>query len=116
MHIGNLPAASNRATYRQDFQVCDDETDEGIDLTGAIITLAIRKPGCTSPELTATTANGRIAITGMEEGRFELTFTAADMRRLDQMSYACGITIEQNGDVVQYFIGSLPVLDGITSS
>ena len=115
MHIGNLPVASNRASYRQDFQVYDDETDEGIDLTDAVITLAIRRPGCTSPELTATTADGRIVITGADDGRFELTFGDADMRALDQMSYECGITIEQNGDVVQYFIGSLPVMDGVVS-
>ena len=51
----------------------------------------------------------------MDEGRFELTVTADEMRNLDPMTYACGITIAQNGETIQYFIGSFPVLDGVVS-
>ena len=115
MYIGSLPTASNRATYNQDFQLYDDENNEGIDLTGAVITLEVRKPGCTSTELTATTGNGRIVVTDTDEGQFELTFTATEMRNLEQMTYECGITILQNDETTQYFIGTLPVLDGIVS-
>jgi hypothetical protein len=114
MYLGSLPVASNRATYNQDFQLYDED-DEGIDLTGATITLEIRKPGCSSAELTATTTNGKIVVTDTDEGQFELTFTASDMRNLDPMTYECGITITQNGETIQYFIGTLPVLDGIVS-
>ena len=57
MYIGSLPVASNRATYNQDFQLYDDEDDQGIDLTGAVIALEIRKPGCTQRGLPATTTN-----------------------------------------------------------
>jgi hypothetical protein len=116
MYIGNLPPASNRGTYTQDFQIFDDETDEGIDLTGATITLEIRKPGSKSPQITATNGgDARIVVTDGDEGQFELTIPVATMRSLDQMQYECGITIEQNDETTQYFIGTLPVLDGIVS-
>lgn len=113
MYIGSLPVASNRATYSQDFQIYDDEDDEGIDLTGARIVVEIRKPGRASPEVSATTANGLIAVT--DEGRFELTIPVSTMRSLDQMTYECGITIEQGGETTQYFIGTLPIMDGVVS-
>lgn len=112
MYIGALPPASNRGAYTQQFQLFDDETDEGIDLSGASIVLEIRKPGCTSPELSATTGNGRIALGG-EAGVFELTLAAGDMRGLHPMTYEAGMTIAQNGETTQYFIGTLPVRDGI---
>ena len=114
MYMGALPAASNRGVYTQDFQLFDDETEDGIDLTGAVITLEVRKPDCASTSLSATNGSG-IEITDSDEGRFELTFSASQMRNLDPRTYQCGITITQNGETVQYFIGSLPVLDGIVS-
>lgn len=116
MYVGSLPVASNRGGYTQDFQLFDDETDEGIDLTGATITLVVRRPGCTSPEITATNgSDAQIVVTDSDEGRFELTIPVATMRNLDQMQYECGITIQQNDETTQYFIGTLPVLDGIVS-
>jgi hypothetical protein len=115
MYIGSLPVASNRATYTQDFQLYDDEDDQGVDLRDATITLEVRRPNGATSELTATTGNGRIVIADADEGQFALTFSATDMRNLDRMTYECGITIEQNDETIQYFIGTLPVLDGIVS-
>jgi hypothetical protein len=114
MYIGSLSVASNRATYEQDFQIYDDEQDEGVSLAGATITLEVRRPGCSSAELSATIGNG-IAVTDVDEGEFELTFTASQMRNLDPMTYECGITITQNDETVQFLIGTLPVLDGVVS-
>jgi hypothetical protein len=114
MYDGSLPPATNRAGYTQDFQLFDDAEDQGIDLAGAVITLDIRKPGCAAAELSATTANGRIVITDADEGHFALVLAASDMRSLAPMAYACGMTIAQNGDTTQIFIGTLPVLDGVT--
>lgn len=115
MYIGSLPVASNRATYTQDFQLYDDEDNEGVSLTNATITLDIRKPGRSSAEISATIANGRIVVTDENEGRFELIIEVDAMRNLCPMSYDCGITIEQNDETTQYFIGTLPILDGIVS-
>jgi hypothetical protein len=115
MYIGSLPVASNRATYTQDFQIYDDADNEGVSLTDATITFELRKPGGAS-QLTATNGDdGRIVVTDADEGRFELTIEVSAMRSLDSRTYECGITIEQNGETVQYFIGTLPVLDGIVS-
>jgi hypothetical protein len=114
MYIGALPPASNRGTWRQDFLLFDDETDEGIDLTGASIVLELRRVGCSSPALSATTGNGRVVV-DTEAGRFEITIAADDMRHLDAATYEAGITVAQNGDTTQFFIGTLPVLDGIVS-
>lgn len=114
MFMGSLPVASNRATYQQDFQLYDDEDSEGIDLAGATIALEVRRPGCSSPELSAAIGSG-ITVTDEDDGQFELTFTAMQMRTLDPMTYECGLTVTQNDETTQYFIGTLPVLDGIVS-
>jgi hypothetical protein len=115
MYIGSLPVASNRATYNQAFQLYDDEDDEGVDLTGALITVEIRKPGCPSAEISATATNGLIVVSDTNDGQFELTIPVARMRNLDRSTYECGITIEQNGETTQFFAGTIPVIDGIVS-
>jgi hypothetical protein len=114
MYIGSLPAASNRATYHQQFQIYDDENNEGVDLTGATIALEVRRPGCDSAELSAVLGSG-LAFADEDEGQFELTFTASQMRNLDPLTYECGITITQSDETVQFLIGTLPVLDGVVS-
>lgn len=116
MYVGSLPVASNRATYQQDFQLYDDEDNEGLSLTDATITLVIRKPGCTSAEITATNgSDAQIVVTDEATGTFELTIPVATMRNLDQMTYECGITLTQNDETTQFFIGNFAVLDGIVS-
>lgn len=123
MLIGSLKPASNRGRYTEIFQPYDTEDNEGIDLTGATITLEIRKSDCHSPAITATTgSDAQITILDADEGVFELTLTAATMRDLDPGTYQVGITIESadaeaNGDetITQYFAGTLPVIDGIVS-
>lgn len=114
MYIGALKPGSNRATYIETFQLYDDEDSEGIDLTEATIVLEVRKPGSSSAKLSATNSDG-IEITDSDDGQFELTFTVDQMRGLDPMTYECGITIEQNDETIQYFIGTLAVLDGIVT-
>ena len=46
---------------------------------------------------------------------FALSFTSDQMRSLRAGTYECGVTIAQNGETTQFFIGTLPVLDGIVS-
>src|SRR5262245_27322170 len=114
MFIGSLPAASNRATYSQSFQLYDDENDTGVSLADATIVLDIRRPGSASPEISCSNGDG-IAVTDEGDGQFELTIAAGAMRNLHPLQYECGITIAQNGETTQYFIGTLPVLDGIVA-
>lgn len=114
MYIGSLPTASNRATYSQALQIYDDEDNEGVSLADATIVLEVRKPGTTSALLSATNDDG-ITVTDEDEGQFSLSFTVTQMRTLCAMQYEVGITIEQSGETTQYFIGTLPVLDGIVT-
>jgi hypothetical protein len=114
MYIGSLPAASNRATYTQAFQLYDNEDSEGVTLEDATITVELRKPGCTSPELSAEIGDG-VTVTDEDEGQFELQFTVTQMRNLCAMQYEIGIVIEQDDETVQYIAGTLPVIDGIVT-
>ena len=114
MYTGTLPPASNRGAYRQLFQLYDDETEQGLDLAGAAVVLELRRTGCAQPALSATVANGRIVL-GAEAGVFEVAIAAGDMRSLAAETYGAGITVTLNGETTQYFIGTLPVLDGIVS-
>lgn len=115
MYIGALPTASNRADYNENFQLYDDDDNEGITLSGATVTLEIRRdPGC-APVVTATIDNGLIVVADETNGVFNLAIPAATMRSFCAGTYECGIVIEQNDETIQYFIGTLPVLDGVVS-
>jgi hypothetical protein len=114
MYIGSLPAGSNRATYVQAFQVFDNDDNEGVTLEGATITAEVRRPGCTSAELSAAIGSG-ITVTDEDEGQFELKFTVDQMRNLCALQYEIGMVITQDDETVQYIAGTLPVVDGIVS-
>jgi len=113
MYVGAFPAVSNRATFRQSFQVNDGETGDLIDLSQAAITFEIRERRNKRSALGATVAGGAIAVTGA--GTFDVTFTAAQMRSLGAGEYDVGCVIGIGGDEEQFIIGSLPVLDGVVS-
>ena len=113
MYVGAFPAVSNRATFRQSFQVNDGETGELVDLSQAAITFEIRERRNRRSALSASVVGGAIAVTGA--GTFEVTFTAAQMRSLGAGEYDVGCVIGIGGDEEQFIIGSLPVLDGVVS-
>lgn len=111
MYIGTLEPASNQATFRRDYQVLDDETDEEIDLTDATITYEIRDQKSGTTILSAATDDG-IALTSTST--FQVLFTKDDMRTLDALSYDIGCTVERSDDTEQLFIATISILDGIT--
>jgi hypothetical protein len=115
MYVGSLPRASTSADYIETFQLLDDETGEGIDISGATVTLEVKKPERDAALLTASTDNGKIALDASQAGLFQLTFGVCEMRNLCPMTYDVGITIEINGEVTQYLVGTIPVVDGIVS-
>lgn len=112
MYVGSLPVASNRATYTQAFQLYDDEDNEGVTLNGATIAVAVRRPGCSSSELTAAIGSG-VSIVDEDDGQFVVRFSRDQMRQLRAMQYEIGIVITQDDETVQYIAGTLPVIDGI---
>jgi hypothetical protein len=93
MHTGTLPAASNRATYRETFEVFDDDTDTLFDLTDCTIVFEVRARGDGSPVLSASTDDGNVTIQGT--GVFDVLFSR------DETS--------------QFIAAHLPVIDGVVT-
>lgn len=113
MYIGNLPAVSNRETFEQPFEIIDDETGTGFDLTDATIVFEIRDPN-SGTRLSATNGSG-VSMTDAADGIFVVTFSVDSMRGLCAKEYDVGCTIDITDVVSQIFIGRQPVLDGVVS-
>lgn len=125
-----FPAVTNRENWTLDVTLSDDDTGDAFDLTGATITLEVRRAtesagygggyggygrsewdgGCYgSPRLTASIGSG-ITVTGT--GVFRVDFTPTQMRSLSPGTYDVGCVITRSGDARQLFLGRLPVLFG----
>jgi hypothetical protein len=104
MNEVRLAPISNRETYSESFQALDD-TGTAIDLTGATITCEMRLPD------TTTTTALTVAISTTT---FTISLTETQTRLLSPFNeYEIGCTINQSGTITQFFIGTLPVVDGI---
>lgn len=123
MYQGSLSAVTNQADWIAPFEVIDDDTDEAVDLSTATITFQVRPQhddfrnssgsltSCAS--LSATTANGKVTI--LDTGVFQVWFTLTDMKTLASGNYDVGCVIEKAGVTTQFFVGTLPVIDGIVT-
>lgn len=114
MITGTLPPISNRADWPSThaFELYDDDDNSVIDLTTAsAITLELREQGCCSPRLTASLANGNLALQGTDT--FMPLWTANNLGCLCAGTYEIGCTAVVDGITVQLIIGNLPVLEGI---
>jgi hypothetical protein len=108
MNEVRLSPISNRETYSESFQALDDNGD-AIDLAAASATIVcqMREPGDTS-----TTA----LTTSISTTTFTISLTEAQTRSLvANLEYEIGCTIEIDDVVSQFFVGTLPVVDGIVS-
>jgi hypothetical protein len=106
-----MEPVSNREDWVQQCEV-RDEANDLVDLTGAVIVLAVRERKSQVQVLLAQTADSTIVVQAL--GIFQFTFTVAQMRGLDaSRAYDLGCTILLNSVTSQFFIGSVPVLDGI---
>jgi len=102
---------SNREDWVEQCEV-RDENNALVDLTGAVIVMAVRDRSTKTNLLNAKTADNTIVIQG--PGLFQFTFPVSQMRGLDaSKAYDIGCTIQLNGVTQQFFIGSVSVLDGI---
>lgn len=114
MLTGTLDPVSTKATWSESFEIVDDETDEAIDLSDVDeITVTIRDPQSQTAMLTATYTGDDIEL--VDDGVFQVTFSADSMGGLSPKTYDIGCTIEKDDQTVQFLIGRLPVLDGIVS-
>ena len=111
--LGTLDAMSNKAGWLAEFELDDADTGSPIDLAGAAIVVEARDPLTGCIVLSATTANGRIAIA--DTGVFRVDVPPGETQRLGAGTYEVGAAITLNGESRQLIIGTLPVLDGIVS-
>lgn len=108
----NFDPVSNREHWSNTSEVRDNDNGDLIDLATAIIVLEVRHRDSKRVLLRARTDDASISIDGL--GIFSHTFTDQQMRQLDaSLAYEVGCTIQLNGIVQQFYIGNLPVLDGI---
>jgi hypothetical protein len=106
MNEVKLSPVSNREDYSESWQALDEDGD-AIDLTGATIVYELRETADSS----ATAATVTISTT---------TFTAeipvATMRGLCAgKEYRVGCTILLNSVTTQFFVGTIPIIDGVVS-
>lgn len=108
MNDVKLSPLSNRESYSESFQVLDED-GEPIDLeaAGATVVCEMREPNCGSP--TALT-------TSISTSTITISLTDAQTRGLTApLDYDIGCTIEIDDFVTQFFVGTLPIVDGIVS-
>jgi hypothetical protein len=108
MNSVTLSPISNREDYSESFQVLDENGD-AIDLEAADATIVceMRESGCTSNTSITVVIDGdtfTISLTNAQTG----ALTAAK-------EYDIGCTIEIDDFTTQFFVGTIPVVDGIVS-
>lgn len=109
---GTFPPVSNAADFLCDLSVTNDETGDGVDLSGATISVIVEGDACGVDLLTATTDNGKITL-GADAGDFRFSFTDEEMSGLPAGSYRIGVMIELDGIRYQLVLADLPVVRGI---
>lgn len=110
MFQGTLGPVSNTASWRQPFELLDEDTGESVSLTDCTIAFQVYDPKCKSTVLSATIGDG---ITLLDDAAFEVFFSLTDMETLNARTHTVGCTITKGADVLQIILGDLPVLDGI---
>lgn len=108
MHEAKLSPISNREDYSESFQALD-ENDDAIDLDAADATIVceMRECGCS-----ATTA----LTVAISTTTFTISLTDTQTRSLCAgKEYQIGCTIEIDDFTTQFFVGTISVIDGITS-
>ena len=103
-----LAPLSNREDYIESFNAFDENGD-AIDLTGATIEFAVAEPNC-SPVLSASTDDGKIVISTTLA---TITIPQSEVDGVLPKNYNVGCTIDLNGVVRQFFIGTMQIYDGV---
>lgn len=117
MFGGSLPLATNRQSWSEVFELIDTETGEAADISDADeITFAVRRQGCSTPELTLSLGDGVSLVDDDEDSKFQVDITVDQMRGLcAPATYDIGITVLIAGETVQLVAGTWPITDGVVS-
>lgn len=108
MNVIKFAPHSNRADFSESWQALDENNDP-IDLTGATIVFRAQDKN-SSDVLSGSTTGGEITISTTT---FTLAFAVADVSDIDPGEYEVGCTIEIDDFVTQFFVGTLPIVDGV---
>lgn len=110
MNVIKFSPHSNRESFNESWEASED--GEPIDLTGATIVFMARDPETDSQALSASTDDGGIVISATT---FALSFSVDDVHGLEPKEYNVGCTIEIDDFTTQFFVGTLPIVDGVVS-
>lgn len=115
MKTGTLAPVSNTATWQDEIEFLDNDTEEPIDMSLIdAITLKVRDPETKSTVLEASLDDGIEVVGDDGDGTIQFTFSADSMSALCPKTYEVGCLIEdEDGFVTQIILGHLPVLEGL---
>lgn len=108
MNVIKFTPHSNREDFSESWQALDED-NVAIDLTGATIVFSARDPETKSEVLRADTSDGITIVTTT----FTLAFSVDDVSSLCAKEYDVGCTIKLNSVTTQFFVGTLPIVDGV---
>ena len=92
--------------------ITDDDTETPIDITGAVITMTLRRIGSTGAVIdTKTVANG-LTLTDAANGEFEIDEYVVDY---DHGWYKYDITVSISGKPVTYLAGTWKIIKKIAA-
>lgn len=111
MYTGSLPTISNRADWKFELELTDNDTGEVIDTTGCTMNIVVRD-GKGAIKLQGDTTD---KINTLATGVIQIWFTEDDVDGICAGQYDAGLTITGNGETVQLFIGTVPVVDGVVA-
>ena len=118
MYTGSLPTISNRADWKFEIELTDNDTSEVIDTTNCTMNILVRD-GRGSVLLEGALSNPSDAadkITVLATGVIQVWFTEDNVDGLVAGSYDAGMTITgSTGEVVQLFVGTVSVIDGVVA-
>lgn len=113
MFIGTLDPTSTRQGWQLAVDLVDQDTDEALDITGAVINVEVRDPNTTGNVLSGSTSDGHVTI--VDTGTFYINFTDGDTQNMRPDTYEVGAILTLNGATIQVMIALLPILDGIVT-
>lgn len=117
MYTESLRQATNRQSWSELVDCFDSETGDANNISdAAAITFAVSRKGCCSQLLTLTLGSGITLIDSGTTGKFQIDVTVAQMRTLcAPETYDVGITMLLQGETVQLFDGTWPIIPGRVS-
>jgi|SRR5215468_763807 len=110
MLTGTLEATSNREHWIVDWEVRDENSNELVNLTGAVIVVFVRDQNTKEALVQGSIADGHVHISDV--GVFNFVFTPDEMQSLVAGSYDAFVRITLNTITHQILAGTLPVVDG----